>query len=281
MKKLYKISDFFTNEDSRFVLSGYAPTNSEHEIINVITKEDFFDAVTFKYGERSVFIPETSTPLETFYRLWAAFCRRRSASIAAGMYVLGLNYNPIENYNSTETHTGTDTDLKTPTGWKSEETQEPTNWKKDTTETFTNYKETETQTPNDWIFESTKDNNNNEVNKGTSLYAFNSSNPVPVTNENTTEKLKLQEEQKGTFETSKEFTGTKGVSEEQTGSFKTTTEQKGTLEDKTTYNSEIKKSGNIGVTTTQQMAQSELELRKIDFVESVLAEFFTTNTIYC
>ena len=45
MKKLYKISDFFTEEDNRFTLSGYAPTDTEHTAITVVTKEDFFDAV--------------------------------------------------------------------------------------------------------------------------------------------------------------------------------------------------------------------------------------------
>lgn len=302
MKKLYKISDFFTEEDSRFVLSGYAPTDETNTQISVVTKEDFFDAVLFNYGDRYIFIPETETPLNSFYRMWQGFCRRRSSNIAAGMYALGLLYNPIENYNSVEHHRGNDTGLKTPTGWKEEVTQEPTNWKKETTESYEDYKETETltpddwkttetQTPTNWTKESTKNNANNEVNRGTSFYAFNSNNPVPVSSENTTEKLELKEEQKGTFETAneqtgtfetaKEITGSKGITEEQKGTFKTTAEQKGTLEDKTTYNSDITKTGNIGTTTTQQMLGSELELRRVDFVANVLAEFFCSNSIYC
>lgn len=43
---------------------------------------------------------------------------------------------------------------------------------------------------------------------------------------------------------------------------------------------ELSRSGNIGVTTSQQMLQSEIELRRLDFVEYILTCFLDRNTFF-
>lgn len=45
-------------------------------------------------------------------------------------------------------------------------------------------------------------------------------------------------------------------------------------------NRTLSRSGNIGVTTSQQMLQSELELRRMDFVDYVLTGFLDKNTFF-
>ena len=95
----------------------------------------------------------------------------------------------------------------------------------------------------------------------------------------------------GTLETDTTITGSKTSSDTQTGTYETettetgtdttTTEQTGTFEDKMTYNTVLKRSGNIGVTTSQQMIESELALRSKQFVRDVIREFFDLVTVYC
>lgn len=95
----------------------------------------------------------------------------------------------------------------------------------------------------------------------------------------------------GTLETDMTISGTKTSAETQTGTFATVSTatgidtvekaQTGTFEDKMTYNTTLTRSGNIGVTTSQQMAESELKLRKVQFVKEVIREFFDAVTVYC
>ena len=96
--------------------------------------------------------------------------------------------------------------------------------------------------------------------------------------------------QSGTFDTERTQTGTKTDERTQSGTFDTErtqtgtrtdeTTQSGTFEDKMTYDTVVKKSGNIGVTTSQQMAQSELTLRATQFVRDVIREFFDIVSVY-
>ena len=183
-------------------------------------------------------------------------------------------YNPLENYSMEEKHTGDDTKLDTPTNWKDTETKTPTNWK-ETNEHKpgqSGYTETETQTPTDWkrTTESLKADNESET--STSVYAMNSTDPVPSSKTKTDLKNKSEEEQTGTFETEKKVEGVLIDEKSTTGTFKTETEKTGTYESKTTYNSTLKRSGNVGVTTSQQMAQSEIELWKWLYFEEVFKD---------
>ena len=94
----------------------------------------------------------------------------------------------------------------------------------------------------------------------------------------------------GTYDTEHTQTGTKTEEKTTSGTFNTEhtqtgtrteeTAQTGTFEDKMTYNTTITKKGNIGVTTSQQMIESELELRRYQFVRNVIKEFFDMVTVY-
>ena len=194
-----------------------------------------------------------------------------------------------------EKHTGNDTRLETPTNWKETttekpgvdgysetETQTPTNWKESRKDTVGDdgYTETETQTPTDWekVIESDKADNN--VEGSTSLYAFNSSDPVPISKNETQTDSKTTETQSGTYETKREISGEKDVDIERTGTYETKREiegekitetgHTGTYEDKTTYNSTLKRSGNIGTVTAQDMIEQEIELWRWNFFRDVV-----------
>ena len=236
-----------------------------------------------------------------------------------------FEYNPIENYSMVETHTGSDTvtdtptnwketETQTPTNWKETETQTPTNWKETETKTPTNWKETETQTPTDWTESKTETvgqdgyketdkqtptnwketttglQADNQADADNSIYAFNSSSAVKVSESTskvssksevshtgtyetehsiTGEKItditrtgtyETEKETSGTFETETERTGTYETEKETSGTFETETERTGTYEKETAYDTELRRSGNIGVTTSQQMITSEREL---------------------
>lgn len=109
-----------------------------------------------------------------------------------------------------------------------------------------NYDMTETETPN--ITETTSGSSNSKVesdsNASSSVYGFNSTDAVPATTsdaDTTTEALKANNYTDG----SRTTTGTRTLT----------------------------RSGNIGVTTSQQMLESELELRKFDLLERVFQCF--------
>ena len=258
------------------------------------------------------------------------------------------------NWKETETQTPTDwketqtqtptnwkeTETQTPTNWTETETQTPTNWKETQTQTPTNWKETETQTPTNWKEEVTGLQADNQADANNSIYAFNSSNPVKisesqskVSSKSTTERLgtfetetertgtfetetertgtfetetertgtfetekertgtfetetehtgtfetatvhsgtfETETERTGTFETETERTGTFETETERTGTYETETQHTGTYEKETEYDTELKRSGNIGVTTSQQMITSERELWMWHFFQNVV-----------
>ena len=109
-----------------------------------------------------------------------------------------------------------------------------------------NYSMTEIETPN--ITESTSGSSNakaySEAHSSSSVYGFNSSEAVPASEsdaDNTTESLKANNFTEG--------------------------------ERKTTGTRTLTRTGNIGVTTSQQMLTSELELRKFDMLNEVFRCF--------
>lgn len=188
--------------------------------------------------------------------------------------VQSAEYNPIENYSMIETHSGSDTKTDTPTNWKDTETKTPTNWK-ETKEHKTGqsgYSETETQTPTEWTRTTESNKADNISDTTTSVYGFNSTDPVPSANTQTELDSKSTEEQSGTYETKKEIEGSLIDETSQTGTFKTETEKSGTYESETVYDTTLERSGNIGVTTSQQMLQSEIELWQWLFFETVFKD---------
>ena len=199
------------------------------------------------------------------------------------------------NWKETETQTPTnwkETETQTPTNWKETETQTPTDWTKTTTQTPDDWSETTVQTPDEWT-ETTEGLKADNTSESTgSVYAFNSTNAVPSTKAETevnSKSTKTQEgtyttthsqsgsmatteEQTGTFQTEKAQSGTFQTETSRTGSYQTETSHTGTYEDKMTYNTTLQRSGNIGVTTSQQMLQSSIELWKWNFFESVFKD---------
>lgn len=199
---------------------------------------------------------------------------------------LSFEYNPIENYHMIETHTGSDTSTQTPTNWQKTtertpdttltETQTPTNWNE--TESYTNYHETTTETPTNWKKTTTSLTADNEGNSENSVVPFNGSSPVLASKVKTDAKSKSEEAQTGTFEhdTTKSGSishGRSGTFETQTvesGTDTTTETQEGTYETETEYDTELERSGNIGVTTSQQMIESERNLWLWNFFYKVV-----------
>ena len=75
-------------------------------------------------------------------------------------------------------------------------------------------------------------------------------------------------------------TGTFDVEHTQTGTRTEETAKTGIYEDKMTYNTKLTRSGNIGVTTSQQMLLSEIDLRSRNYVRELIKEFFDLVTVY-
>lgn len=128
-------------------------------------------------------------------------------------------------------------------------------------ETPTDWKETITETPTDWKEERKREKADNEDESNTGIFAMNSDDPVPTTSSTSSNKFKEDLTRSGTYKTEKEQAGTKEV--------------------KTTYGHKIHKFGNIGVTTSQQMLQSELDLRTYDYFAHIykdIDEVLTINT---
>lgn len=188
--------------------------------------------------------------------------------------IQSTEYNPIENYSMVETHSGTDTKTDTPTAWKDTEVKTPSNWKetKEHKPGQTGYSETETQTPTDWEKTTEALTADNKSTTDTSVYGFNSSDPVPSAKTETELKNKNTETQSGTYETEKKVEGSLIDETSQTGTFTTETTKSGTYESETEYDTELRRSGNIGVTTSQQMIQSEIELWQWLFFETVFKD---------
>ena len=112
----------------------------------------------------------------------------------------------------------------------------------------------------------------NESETSTSVYAMNSNDPVPSSKTTTDLKNKSTDEQTGTFATEKTVEGVLIDEKTTSGTFTTTNEKTGTYEAKTTYNSTLKRSGNIGTLTSQQMAMSEISLWQWLFFEDVFKD---------
>ena len=188
--------------------------------------------------------------------------------------IQSAEYNPIENYSMTETHSGTDTKTDTPTAWKDTEVKTPSNWKetKEHKPGLSGYSETETQTPTDWEKTTEALNADNKSTTDTSVYGFNSSDPVPSAKTETELKNKSTESQSGTYETEKKVEGCLIDETSQTGTFTTETTKSGTYKSETVYDTKLTRSGNIGVTTSQQMIQSEIELWQWLFFETVFKD---------
>ena len=198
---------------------------------------------------------------------------------------LEVEYNPLQNYNMTEietpagiTHTITPAETtETITPAETTETITPA----ETTETVTPAETTETVTPPETTetVKPPKTVSENEVS------AFNSSGYSD--NEKTT--TTGDDNDKGTNELEVDTAGSNKLEVDSAGSNKLEVDTAGTnkLEvntagsDVLTVQSdrELTRSGNIGVTTSQQMLQSEIELRKWLYYQSVFNDIDSILTL--
>lgn len=173
------------------------------------------------------------------------------------------------NWETETVHSATDyheTEVKTPTDWETEtvhsatnyhetETKTPTDWEREIVHSNDQYTETNTDTPTLWtkVIESDKADNISET--GTSVYGFNSSNPVPSAKTKTELDSKTEETQNGTYERKKEITGSQTDTETQSGTFETDTTVTGTKTDTETqsgtFETDLSVSGTKTDTTTQ------------------------------
>lgn len=161
--------------------------------------------------------------------------------------LLSEQYNPIENYSMVETETPNITRTETPDITRTE------------TPNVTRDKITTSQSD----FSVTTDSN-----IGTDIYGFNSTAPVPQgeSNANSTVTTQGDAEDNVTTETETE-TGTR------------TETETGTRTETETGTRTLTRSGNIGVTTSQQMIESEIKLWEWTFYNTVFDNVDTVLTV--
>ncbi len=194
--------------------------------------------------------------------------------------VLSLEYKPIENYNMEETektvgsNENTDTiTTNTNVTNNSTETNKGTNTSSDT----------ENTTGDNTITDNETTTENNEVNNANSLFGFNSSTGVNSDSQTGTETKNGTKENthkdalKGTRtnEHSENIDMSKATNQiGETKDLKDETHTGNNTQDRT-----LTRHGNIGVTTSQQMLQSEIELWQWNFFQGVFKDIDTMLTI--
>ena len=318
MKQLIPIEDFLTDENW-LSISGTSHFNT-NGTFTLADHTAVYNELLNQYGGRAVLIRGEQTATGVFESLFKGWKDRRKDDIASLIDAWQMKYNPIENYDATETKTGTETGVETPAdrvktvtqtpnNWKETQTQTPTNWKE--VQTPTNWKETETQTPTNWKEVQTPTNwkeettENKQGTEGAPDYASSGkSKIVPfgatesvLVNENETDisTNKTVEhtgtystERQGTYQTETSHTGTFAVERQgtyetetsHTGTYETKEELEGTITNEMTYDTELRRHGNIGIASAPDLMMKDLNARSIDFVHKFLFEFVTQYTVY-
>ena len=200
----------------------------------------------------------------------AAIISRRFSTKWNKLYNIGeLEYNPIENYSMRETETPNITRNKTTDTNENNTINHNTAFDKTVTETPTDYKIDKTRKEGTDTT-TTVDNATNA-----SAYGFNSVSPVPTNDAsgNGTTTVKGDADKNVTTE-SEMRSGIMTTREQGTADKNTdeTTEQRtGQITDVETEtgNRRLERSGNIGVTTSQQMIQSEIDLWQWNFIQTI------------
>lgn len=213
-----------------------------------------------------------------FYKYGHAWTRAWDA-------LMKTDYDPLENYHKVEERDPNLTDMRID-NLEYKRTANLTDTRlPNLTETVTDKQRKEEFTPREEYKEVTKSKNHQTTNN--SLYGFNSADPVPSDKSDTSGKMEDNEDEKiitNRGKDTREFNGsqdktTKGSDvNKKTGddTYNTTGSQTYVHygKDKTTT------SGNIGVTTNQQMLESEMELRfKWNFFESIFKDVDNILTV--
>lgn len=196
--------------------------------------------------------------------------------------ILSLEYEPVENYNMTETEKTTSTNENTDTI-----TTNTTN-SNDVTETNTGTNtanDSENTTGKNAITDSRTIVENNSVTNNNSLYGFNSTSGVNADSQNVTETRNTTDENTH----NDDLKGTRTNEHSENINISKVTAQKndikdvkdGTHTENGSQDRTLTRHGNIGVTTSQQMLNSEIELWQWDFFSGVFKDIdkiLTTQT---
>ena len=198
-------------------------------------------------------------------------------------------FNPIENYNMHEEEdtepTGTETSEVTLSGTETDTHTKSGSETNTRTESGSEGK-TLSHTGHDTVRTQGTDTNNKESN---SVYGFNSQTAVPAseksvnTDQTVTTTPGVTDTENKTF-TNRQTTDTETFLNRQDQDQKTFTNRKNTevksFEDRNTHR-ELDRTGNIGVTTNQQMLQSSLELWQWNFWLQVFEDIDSTICLDC
>ena len=302
-KKFYKIEDFIDTTSTAFALSGRSPL--DNQTYAMASSSNVLTDIEQNFAERSIYVKETNTPMASFAALWAAWLARRGDMLAASWQVLHAEYEPLENYYRQES--GTDK-KKFTHGEKIQTTPEEgtvtttpgatetiTHTPSEVTNTITPAETTSTTIPaevtNTTTPAETTSTKTPTVTRTHSedLYSFNSASAIPVSKGDNVEvsgtetdaiAVQTAGSEAVTVQTAgsdvKSYTGFDQVSTTYT---KDRTEQhSGTDLEEFTRGGLIQ--GNIGVTSSQDMANQELELRAKDLIYSAICEFINLYTVY-
>lgn len=194
--------------------------------------------------------------------------------------ILSLEYEPIENYNMTETEKTTSTNENTDTI-----TTNTTN-SNDVTETNTGTNtanDSENTTGKNTITDLKTVAENKNVTNSNSLYGFNSASGVNSDSQNGTETRNLTDNNTH----NDDLKGTSINEHSENINMSKVTAQKndvkdvkdGTHTEKGSQDRTLTRHGNIGVTTSQQMLNSEIELWQWDFFSGVFKDIDKILTI--
>lgn len=180
-----------------------------------------------------------------------------------------IEYNPINNYDmeETETSTGSGTETGTNTGTISKDIDSETVDRRTEGGTKT------TTTDNDTSQTGTVNNSGTgSVDNG--VFGFNSNSAVGSDSSDSTNTNIRTDNLHGTNDTTE--TETRNLTDNNTETIDTTESETRNLSDNRSHSNNsrrtLERSGNIGVTTTQQMITSELELWQWNFFKSVFAD---------
>lgn len=194
--------------------------------------------------------------------------------------ILSLEYEPIENYNMIETEKTTSTNENTDTI-----TTNTTN-SNDVTETNTGTNtanDSENTTGKNTITDSRTIEENNSVTNNNSLYGFNSASGVNADSQNGTETRNTTDNNTH----NDDLKGTRTNEHSENINISKVTAQKndikdvkdGTHTENGTQDRTLTRHGNIGVTTSQQMLNSEIELWQWNFFSGVFKDIDKILTI--
>ena len=309
-KAFYKIEDFIDTTSSAFALKGTSPLSADATEVTMCSSANVLAEIEDSFGERSVYIKETETPMTSFAAMWARWLSRRANMLAAAWATLHTQYKPLDNYDRHED--GTDTKTITPAAVT--HTISPAQ----TTDTITPAETTSTTTPAETTVTSSPaettlttspaETTNTETiatpgavtTDDTSVYAFNSASAVPLSSNTRTENRETTNaatvQNAGTDVVTVQTAGSEAVTVQHAASDVLTVQHAGSNvltvqtagsdvlsvqesgEEVTEYGHHVY--GNAGTTMTQTMAEAELELREKDMVYKAIAEFISLYTVY-